>query len=98
MNIYPFIEAEKACRRNVKRACELLKVSRAAFYQHLAGPSCRQEQVAELAQQIRSVRSSSPQRRERVANLDQLETGPCCDAQPWTPELRSEVRSCRRVQ
>ena len=37
MNIYPFIEAEKACRRNVKRACELLKVSRAAFYQHLAG-------------------------------------------------------------
>ena len=37
MNIYPFIEAEKAYRRNVKRACELLKVSRAAFYQHLRG-------------------------------------------------------------
>ena len=32
MSIYPFIEAEKACRRYVKRACELLKVSRAAFY------------------------------------------------------------------
>ncbi len=29
---YPFIEAEKAGRRNVKRACELLKVSRAAYY------------------------------------------------------------------
>jgi hypothetical protein len=27
VNIYPFIEAEKACRRNVKRACELLKIS-----------------------------------------------------------------------
>ena len=32
MNIYPFIEAEKASRRSVKRACELLKVSRASFY------------------------------------------------------------------
>ncbi len=39
MNIYPFIEAEKACSRSVNRACELLKVSRAAFYQQLAGPS-----------------------------------------------------------
>ena len=48
MNIYPFIEAEKACRRNVKRACELLKVSRAAFYQHLAGPSPRERADAEL--------------------------------------------------
>jgi hypothetical protein len=43
VNIYPFIEAEKACSRNVKRACELLKVSRAAFYQHLRGiPSPRE--------------------------------------------------------
>ena len=32
MNCYPFIEAEKAQRRNVKRACELLKVSRAACH------------------------------------------------------------------
>ena len=32
MNCYPFIEAEKARQRNVKRACELLKVSRAACY------------------------------------------------------------------
>jgi hypothetical protein len=31
VNCYPFIEAERACRRNVKRACELLKVSGAAF-------------------------------------------------------------------
>jgi hypothetical protein len=31
VNCYPFIEAERACRRDVKRACELLKVSRAAF-------------------------------------------------------------------
>ena len=60
MNIYPFIEAEKACRRNVKRACELLKVSRAAFYQHLSGmPSPRERQDAELAGQIKAVHEES---------------------------------------
>jgi hypothetical protein len=32
VNVYPFIEAEKAGSRNVKRACELLEVSRAAYY------------------------------------------------------------------
>jgi putative transposase len=32
VNVYPFIEAEKQQRRNVKRACELLQVSRAAYY------------------------------------------------------------------
>ena len=37
MNCYPFIEAEKAQRRNVKRACELLKVSRSAYYAARAG-------------------------------------------------------------
>ena len=37
MNCYPFIEAEKAQRHNVKRACELLKVSRAACYAARAG-------------------------------------------------------------
>jgi transposase InsO family protein len=60
VNCYPFIEAEKACRRNVKRACELLKVSRAAFYQHLRGiPSPRQRQDADLAGQIKAVHQES---------------------------------------
>ena len=59
MNIYPFIEAEKASRRNVKRACEPLKVSRAAFYQHLAGPSERDRGDAELAARIRAVHRES---------------------------------------
>jgi transposase InsO family protein len=60
VNIYPFIEAEKACRRNVKRACELLKVSRAAFYQQLRGmPSPRERQDAELAGQIKAVHEES---------------------------------------
>ena len=60
MNIYPFIEAEKACRRNVKRACELLKVSRSAYYQHLRGmPSPRERSDAELAGQIKAVHEES---------------------------------------
>ena len=59
MNIYLFIEAEKACRRNVKRASELLKVSSAAFYQHLAVPSSRDQEDAELACQIRVVHAES---------------------------------------
>jgi transposase InsO family protein len=59
VSIYPFIEAEKACRRNVKRACELLKVSRAAFYQYLAGPSAREQQDGELAAEIQAVHKDS---------------------------------------
>jgi transposase InsO family protein len=59
VNCYPFIEAEKAGRRNVKRACELLKVSRAAFYQHLKGPSRRDQADTELARQIQAVHQES---------------------------------------
>ena len=33
MNVYPFIEAEKAEERSVNRACSVLKVSRAAYYE-----------------------------------------------------------------
>jgi hypothetical protein len=59
VNCYPFIEAEKAGRRNVARACALLKVSRAAFCQHLAGPSRRDRADAELTEQIRDVHKES---------------------------------------
>ena len=59
MNIYPFIEAEKRCRRNVKRACELLKVSRAAFCAHLSGQSQHDQQDAELAAEIQAVHQES---------------------------------------
>ena len=59
MNVYPFIEAEKRCRRNVKRACELLKVSRAAFYAYLSGPSGRVQGDADLAAKIQAVHEES---------------------------------------
>jgi transposase InsO family protein len=53
VNVYPFIEAEKAQQRNVKRACELLKVSRAAYYAARDGqPSDRDRQDAELTTRI----------------------------------------------
>jgi hypothetical protein len=59
VRVYPFIEAEKAGRRNVARACALLKVSRAAFYQYLSGPSQRDRDDAALAAQITAVHSES---------------------------------------
>jgi putative transposase len=59
VNCYPFIEAEKAGRRNVKRACALLKVSRAAFYQHLSGPSRRDREDAAITGEIKAVHEES---------------------------------------
>ena len=60
MNLYPFIEAEKAQQCNVKRACELLEVSRAAYYaQRLGTPSARQVADAALTEQIRQAHQVS---------------------------------------
>jgi transposase InsO family protein len=53
VNVYPFIEAEKAGSRSVKRACELLKVSRAAYYAARDGRACdRDREDAELTTRI----------------------------------------------
>jgi transposase InsO family protein len=60
VKVYPFIEAEKAQRRNVKRTCELLKVSRAAYYAHRGGiPSARQRADTELTERIRQAHQAS---------------------------------------
>jgi transposase InsO family protein len=59
VNVYPFIEAEKQGRRNVKRACELLKVSRAAFYEYRSGRSQRDQDDADLAATIQAVHEES---------------------------------------
>ena len=56
--MYPFIAAEKAGKHNVKRACELFKVSRSAYYQQKSGVQSRRQRVdAQLTEQI--VRSGS---------------------------------------
>jgi transposase InsO family protein len=61
VNVYPFIEAENAAEGgNVKRACTLLKVSRAAYYAHRsADPSHRARQDAELTEQIVAIHDES---------------------------------------
>jgi transposase InsO family protein len=62
--MYPFIEAENAgSTGNVKRSCELLEVSRAAYYTHravrAAGPSRRAREDAALTEQIIAVHEES---------------------------------------
>ena len=60
MNVYPFIEAEKAGDHNVKRACELLEVSRAAYYaQRTDQSSARGREDAELTEQITDLHTKS---------------------------------------
>jgi transposase InsO family protein len=53
VSVYPFIEAEKTGKHNVTRACELLKVSRSAYYQHRRGlPSTRRRVDVALTDKI----------------------------------------------
>ena len=56
VNVFPFIEAEKVEQRNVAKACELLEVSRSAFYEwskHL--PSARELADDELGERIEQI-------------------------------------------
>jgi putative transposase len=55
-----FIEAEKQADRNVLKACELLAVSRSAFYGRLAhSPSARELSDAELIEKIKAIHAAS---------------------------------------
>ena len=61
MNVYPFIEAENVSTTgNVKRVCELLEVSRAAYYAHRTGePSPRAREDAALLEVVTQVHAES---------------------------------------
>ena len=60
MKVQPFVEAEKVAGHSVKRCCELLEVSRAAFYQRLdPTPTPRQLSDAELLEKIRAIHAES---------------------------------------
>jgi transposase InsO family protein len=60
VNVYPFIEAEKVDSRNVARACELLEVSRSAYYQQRSNqPSARQTSDADLTATITAIHAES---------------------------------------
>lgn len=61
MTVWPFIEAEEAEQQHsVKRACELLEVSRAAFYEYRKHePSRRELSDGELLDKIREIHKAS---------------------------------------
>jgi len=60
VNVYAFIEAEKADRRNVAKACALVEVSRSAFYQWARHePSLRDQADTELAAKITAIHGGS---------------------------------------
>jgi len=61
VSVFPFIEAEKVEQRDtVKRSCELLAVSRSAFYEwHKHIPSARQLADDKLAERIQGVFAES---------------------------------------
>lgn len=60
MTVHPFIEAEKRDGHNVKRARELLQVSRAALYAHRSGRTGpRAVRDAKLAERIAEVHAHS---------------------------------------
>lgn len=60
MNVYPFIEAEKAGQGNVKKACHLLEVSRAAYYEWARHePSQRAEADRALLERITEIHQRS---------------------------------------
>jgi putative transposase len=60
VKVDPFIEAEEAAGHSVKRCCELLEVSRSAYYcRHDGKPSARQASDAELAAKIAEVHTES---------------------------------------
>ncbi|MER6280282.1 hypothetical protein ABT202_28975 [Streptomyces sp900105245] len=60
VTVHPFIEVEKQAGRSVKRACEMLEVSRAAFYpRRAATPGHRAVRDAELVEQITAVHEQS---------------------------------------
>ena len=82
MNVYPFIEAERAQYRSVKRACELLEVSRAAYYAHRADrPSIRQQVDEELTERIRQAHQAP-----RAATAPRASTPSCAAKGTGTPE------------
>lgn len=61
MNVYPFVEAEKADQRgNVSMACRLLEVPRTAYYEWSKHtPSPRQLSDDELAAKIEEIHRRS---------------------------------------
>jgi transposase InsO family protein len=62
VNMYPFIEAEKAGQRSVNRACAVMKVSRAAYYEwRRQQPSRRAQEDQKLSEKVKVIFDGSRQ-------------------------------------
>jgi hypothetical protein len=62
VNVYPFIEAEKAEERSVNRTCAVLEVSRASYYElHKQEPSRRAQEDQELTKRAKAIFEGSRQ-------------------------------------
>src|SRR5205823_12368919 len=60
VNVFPFIEAEKAGQGNVAKACRLLEVSRSAFYEwHQHRASTRRLADEALGERIQRIYDQS---------------------------------------
>jgi len=60
--LYPFIEAEKAGQRSVNRACAVIKVSRAAYYEWRQQlPSRRTQEDRRLSEKVQAIFDGSRQ-------------------------------------
>jgi putative transposase len=60
--MYPFIEAEKVGQRNINRACAVLKVSRAAYYEwRRQQPGQRAQEDRELTEKVKAIFEGSRQ-------------------------------------
>lgn len=71
--VQAFIEAEKQADHNVVKACELLSVSRSAFYDRLAHtPSAREISDAELLERIEAIHGESNDTYGAPRILDEL--------------------------
>jgi transposase InsO family protein len=80
VNIYPFIEAEKAEQDgNVSMACRLLEVSRAAYYEWSTKvPSAREISDHELTEQIKQIHHKSQGRYGAPRITDELRDDGVC--------------------
>jgi hypothetical protein len=76
VNCYPFIEADRAGRRNVARACALLKVSPRRLLLPPARPVPARPGGAGLTQQVQAVREGSKGRRGRRGRTPGCAAGP----------------------
>jgi transposase-like protein len=82
-NVYPFIEAEKARRRNVKRGCELLEVSRSAYYAPRGGSRWDRYMISQSG--IREGETVAPNDRSSPAAASYATTSPRRSPRPAPP-------------